>query len=109
MRKLFICLVWLAAPAWAQDWQDMNGDDIRMALEGRKLVYENAWQDFRASGRTLYNAGRDSWGYWRVENDRYCSLWPPSDLWECYQMQRDGQTLRFVDNGGHATTGVYAE
>lgn len=91
----------------AQDWQALDGAQIRVALEGRHLDYANgATQDFRASGRTLYNAGADSWGYWRVENDRYCSMWPPSDLWACYDLYKAGDRLRFVGAGGEATDAV---
>ena len=58
-------LVWLcgAGIAMAQDgWRPLTGDEIRDALMDRKLSYANAWQKFSASGRTLYNAGQDSWG-----------------------------------------------
>lgn len=87
----------------------MRGDEIRAALEGRKLQYDNACQDFRKSGRTLYNAGRDSWGYWRVEGDQYCSQWPPHDLWACYKMDRRGERLRFVGRGDDITEATYAD
>ena len=103
-------LLGLAQAALAETrWQVLDGPGIRAALEGRKLAYENAWQDFRASGRTLYNAGRDSWGYWRVEDDRYCSMWPPSDLWACYRLERKGARIRFVGDTGDITEAVYAD
>ncbi len=93
----------------AEGWRPLPGDEIRTALEGRKLQYANAWQDFRASGRTLYNAGQDSWGYWRIEDDRYCSQWPPSDLWACYGLEQKGDLLRFVGNGDDITEARYAD
>lgn len=92
----------------AETWTQLDGSGIRAALDGRKLVYDGgAWQEFRTSGRTLYNAGSDSWGYWRVESDRYCSMWPPSDLWACYRMDRKGERLRFVSEGGDVTEARY--
>ncbi|KMW57159.1 hypothetical protein AIOL_002120 [Candidatus Rhodobacter oscarellae] len=108
MRGLVAVLVALAGPAWAE-MAPMTGPQIQAALEGRKLQYDNAWQDFRASGRTLYNAGRDSWGYWAVRGDQYCSSWPPGDGWDCYDMARDGDVLRFIAGDGSFTDGVYAE
>ena len=88
------------------DWEAMTGAEIVEALTGKVLTYENAWQDFRASGRTLYNAGRDSWGYWGVRGDQYCSMWPPSDLWACYDMARSGDQLRFIGEAGDVSDAV---
>lgn len=99
----------LAGPSAAEDWSVMDGAEIRAALEGRTLQYANAWQEFRTSGRTLYNAGQDSWGYWRVQEDQYCSQWPPSDLWACYAMDRRGDVLRFVGERDDITEAVYAD
>ena len=87
----------------------MTGDDMRAALIGRMLSYGNSWQAFRASGRTLYSTGADSWGYWRVQNDAYCSQWPPSDLWACYNMDRQGDTLRFVGESDDVTEATYRD
>jgi hypothetical protein len=95
----------------AQDWQTLSGDQVRAALEGRKLVYDTgATQDFRASGRTLYNAGADSWGYWRITADQYCSQWPPSDLWSCYDLllAPDAARVRFVGSSGETSDATYA-
>lgn len=99
----------LPLAAGADTWEPLTGDEVRTALEGRTLVYANAWQDFRASGRTLYNAGADSWGYWRVQGDQYCSQWPPSDLWACYGLERLGDRLRFVGAGDDITEAIYAD
>ena len=92
-----------------EDWQAMDGAQIAAALTDRKVQYAQAWQEFKASGRTLYNADQDSWGYWRVERDQYCSQWPPSDLWACYDMARAGDRLRFMGPSGDVTEGVYAD
>jgi hypothetical protein len=92
------------------DWVTLSRSEIGETLSDRKLVYDGATQVFYASGRTLYNAGRDSWGYWQVRGDSYCSQWPPSGLWDCYQLDIGpaGQ-LRFVGSGGSFSTGVFAE
>lgn len=102
--------VLVAVPAVAQDWTVLRGDAVRAALEGRKVVYPSgAWQDFRASGKTLYNAGRDSWGNWRVQGDQYCSQWPPSDLWACYDMMGNDVAVRFIGTGEDITDGTYVD
>lgn len=92
----------LCVPVSAQDWKDMPARN----LAGLKLSYDGAWQDFRPTGRTLYNAGEDSWGYWRDQDGRYCSQWPPSDAWACYSVARAGNQIKFTDDRGHATIGV---
>ncbi|QUJ77958.1 hypothetical protein KDD17_04655 [Sulfitobacter albidus] len=91
--------------AQAEEWRAMDGAQIVQTLTGATVEYATAWQDFRASGRTLYNAGRDSWGYWAVRGDLYCSQWPPSDLWACYGMQRLDDRLRFIGAEGDVTEG----
>ncbi|MBD3664511.1 hypothetical protein [Sulfitobacter aestuariivivens] len=112
MRHLLLALMLLLPVAAASEegaWVPMNDDEIRNALTERTLQYANARQSFYASGRTLYNAGRDSWGYWRVQNDSYCSQWPPSDLWACFKMDRKGTMLRFVGAGDDITEAVYLD
>ncbi len=111
MRRFALSLLLISTvPAAAEDgWVVMSGEEIQDALTDRKLQYASAWQEFRASGRTLYNAGEDSWGYWAVRDDMYCSLWPPSDLWACYAMSRRGDELRFVGERDDITDAVYAD
>jgi len=111
-RILAVILALVSGVAKAQDWQALDGQGVRSALEGRALSYASgATQDFRASGRTLYNAGRDSWGYWRVQGKQYCSQWPPSDLWACYDLlvSHDGASVRFVGSFGDVSDGQYEE
>jgi hypothetical protein len=108
-----IIVFWFAlfAPAAFADnveWTALSGEDITETLTGRAVQYVSATQDFRASGRTLYNAGRDSWGYWTVRGAQYCSLWPPQDLWACYEIEQQGDKLRFIGAAGDVTEGVLA-
>ncbi|MCV6583901.1 MAG: hypothetical protein OIF47_00050 [Marinibacterium sp.] len=110
MRRIALILLafMLPLPAFA-GWVRLDGAAVRDALSGQKVIYDSgAWQTFASAGRTLYNAGHDSWGYWTVRNGRYCSQWPPSNGWVCYAVERDGQRVRFVAESGATTTGRYA-
>jgi len=110
MRRFALIIACFASPAVAGEWVALSGDEISAALTGRTLAYPDTTQDFRASGRTLYiHKGRESWGYWRVQADQYCSQWPPNDLWACYGLERQGTRLRFVGQGDDITEAVYAE
>ena len=108
MRSLIMLMILFGVPAEAE-WERISGPDIVGALTEKTLVYDGATQHFYASGRTLYNAGRDSWGYWEARGDQYCSKWPPGDLWACYKVERDGDQVRFVAVDGSSTVGRYAE
>ncbi|UWR21310.1 hypothetical protein [Sulfitobacter sp. S190] len=107
MRGLIPIFVLFAGSVAAQDstFTPLDGPAIADTLTGQRVTYDGAWQEFRASGRTLYNAGRDSWGYWAVRGDQYCSRWPPSDLWACYDMARRGDVVRFTGPSGDTTDG----
>lgn len=112
MRVLAMALVALMpAVAEAQQWAMLKGDAVRQALSGRTLAYESgATQIFRADGGTTYITDSESIGHWRVEGDRYCSVWPPSDRWTCYGVTRsaDGRQIGFVSADGSAEVGRYA-
>ena len=109
MGRIALLLSLWAARAGAEAWRALEGAALTAALSDRKLVYDSGWQQFYASGRTLYNTGRDSWGYWEVRGDAYCSQWPPADGWDCYVLEVNGDVLRFVGSGGDITEGRYAE
>ncbi len=102
-----LCAAW---PAFAsEEWVNLRDHDIRAALTGKTLDYGSAWQDFRPSGRTLYNAGADSWGTWTVRGDEYCSQWPPNASWACYgvDLSADGTKVRFRGLGDDVSTGTF--
>lgn len=93
-----------------EGFERLNGDQVLEALMGRKLSYDGGiWQTFDPSMRTTYFSGRPSAGTWAVRGDQYCSVWPPSDHWACYDMERKGDTIRFIGSTGEITDGVYAE
>ena len=96
-----------AVPAQAGDWVPLDGPAIDETLSDSKVTYEDAWQVFHGTGKTLYNAGRDSWGNWRVQGNQYCSEWPPNAGWDCFDLyvSADGSMVRFVSKTGHQTDG----
>lgn len=111
MKKLTLLLRVLACGfASAKDGRrPLSGKEIAQVLRERKLQYRQAWHVYRASGRTRYDAGQDSRGYWAVRGNQYCSVWPPSDVWSCYDMARSGLRLIFTGASGDITDAVYAD
>ena len=111
LSELALALALTAGPALADTWQPLDAESISKALAGRTLQYDAAWQDFRASGRTLYNAGADSWGTWTTRGDQYCSQWPPSATWNCFAvaLSEDGTQIRFEGPSNDITIGTYKD
>ena len=106
-------LVWvaLAGSAQAEEWRALTGAEIAGALVSRVIVYQGGQrQGFMADGFTTYES-RDTvnMGEWRVEGGKYCSIWPPSDLWACYGVEVKGIDVRFVGEGGEVTVGRYGD
>ena len=112
MRHIAAALLVLwAGPAVSEEWQPFaTPDDLAAHLIAHELTYaDGARQGFFASGRTLYEFGEPSWGYWRLENGRYCSRWPPGDTWDCYDVTRDAVgNVRFVDEWDNVSIGQVA-
>jgi len=87
-----------------------DGAEIRTALTARVLAWPGGQrQNFLADGRTLYEGDRAQRGRWRIEGDRFCPVWPPSDRWDCYLVERHvrGLDLRFLSGGEAVTEGRY--
>lgn len=91
MRWLVIVLVLAASVAHA-DERRLSGDDISTLLPEIVAVGETTRQTFETSGHTDYHDGqRLTAGRWRVQNDSYCSTWPPGDRWRCYHVHVDNR------------------
>jgi hypothetical protein len=94
-------------PALAEGWERLDGPAITAALAARVLGYpDGTLQDFFADGRTLYG---ESFGRWEVRDDRFCSLWPPSDRWTCFDVDRQRLDIRFTADDGTVTIGRYVD
>ena len=110
MRRFALILTLWPGVLAAEEFRKLSGDEILAALTGQKLDYgEGVWQTFSDTMSTQYFSGRPSAGRWAVREDRYCSVWPPSDLWGCYDVQQSGDVIRFVDNTGGTTDGVFTD
>ncbi len=109
MKRTLALLLLIPGTGWADDWQAMSGAEITAALTDQSLTYDDATQIFYASGRTLYNAGQDSWGYWAVRDDQYCSQWPPGDQWDCYDMAARDRVVRFIGQDGSFSDGTFVK
>jgi hypothetical protein len=104
---LAFCAGLALTPALAEGWERLDGPGITAALAARVLGYpDGTLQDFFADGRTLYG---ESYGRWEVREDRYCSLWPPSDRWACFDVDRQRLDIRFTAGDGTVTIGRYVD
>ena len=99
-------LILSVSSASGETWQPLKGADIGAALAGVQLAYtDGASQRFYANGHTEYQDGRPSAGQWQVRGDQYCSVWPPSASWVCYDMFARADWLRFVGDSGVPSDG----
>ncbi len=60
-------------------------------------------QVFRASGLTFtvdIESHAQAMGFWRIEGDKYCSQWPPSAYWSCYDVFGNEDGVVFVSSNG---------
>jgi hypothetical protein len=109
MRQLvwgLLSLVWPETVQATDGWQPLTGDEIRQSLSSRVLLFpEGVAQDFLSDGRTI-RAG--TWGRWHVEEDRYCETWSGKRP-ICAQVDQDGLSLRFREDGGFVRTGTYGD
>lgn len=88
MRLLFALLILFTGPAMASGARTLTGDEIRLLLPTITAVTDTTRQTFAENGETLYtDAARTTAGRWRVQQDFYCSTWPPSDAWRCYAVE----------------------
>lgn len=106
----FVVLMMLSTAVAAQEWRRLSGVEIETALAGHSLDYDNGdTQSFSAAGDTHYFATRPSLGYWGVRGDQYCSVWPPSDIWNCYHVEQWNQMIRFIDSNGEISQGRFSD
>jgi len=97
-------------PGLVAAWQPLDGAEITAALTDRSLAYDQyTLQHFHKNGATDYITERFSSGRWSVRGDQYCSTWPPSETWTCYDVDAQGDSIRFTGADGIASVGTYTE
>jgi len=99
------CMVAVSSPVLAETWQPVQGEAIEALLTGRDVSYEGETkrsQSFHDNGTTTYVDGRPSLGNWKASQTQYCSQWPPSSSWDCYDLFVDetGERIRFIGGAG---------
>jgi len=68
----------------------LGDDEIMAFLPTIVATGDNTRQTFTASGNTTYSiSGRDTFGTWTTRGGQYCSQWPPSTAWACYDVLLD--------------------
>jgi hypothetical protein len=106
LRLLIILTLIFSLPSSAAE-RKMTGNDIRTALsdkivEGTDDSGRRYTQVFQKGGLTIYNVmpSSSSNGLWAVRGDQFCSQWPPSQNWSCFDMTEDGGALTFIASDG---------
>ena len=111
MKALSVVLALMPQFVAAQDWEPLRKDTAVIdALAGRTLVYDAyTFQRFGKLGDTQYITDRLSEGKWEARAGQYCSQWPPSDVWACYDIEVNDDRVRFIGSDRSISTGTYAK
>jgi hypothetical protein len=99
--SLVACL--MPTAAFASETK-LSGTEIEAALSDRSLYAGELGaieQIFQKGGITFYiENGASSVGGWTVEENQYCSTWPPGRNKACYDVFGDGDAVIFVSKNG---------
>lgn len=102
---IFVALGYLYFASQEGGERRLSGAQISALLDDASVVSESGWrQTFSQSGATDYwdDRGAPSSGRWSVRGDQFCSQWPPSENWACYDMTADPETglVVWIAEGG---------
>ena len=111
-----VCLVSLsifATVALAEEVK-LTGAQIQTVLSEKELKGvengQSSSQIFRANGATFYSVGQaQQIGNWKITGNQYCSVWPPSEHWVCYDVFQQGKSIRFLAPSETSTSYTLAE
>ncbi len=110
MRMILGMLALWPGLALAEGWALQDDAGIRAALADRTVRYDaHTMQHFDADGHTDFITERVASGRWVARDGQYCSLWPPSGRWACYDLETNGDQVRFVGADGSISTGTYTQ
>ena len=87
----------------------LTGKQITDVLSEKEVKgYDNgqtSTQIFRSNGATFYSIDQaQQIGNWKIVAGQYCSVWPPSEQWVCYDVFQEGSAIRFVSHSGTSVT-----
>lgn len=107
--RFMAVMIALAGPAAAQGWEPVIDDqEIFETFAGRTVVYDAyTYQQFGADGDTRFVTERAADGVWAARDGQYCSQWPPSDLWDCYDVQLRGEEVKFIGRDKSESAGTF--
>ena len=89
-RIAFLAIAFIVACPVSASENRLTGKAILETLTDATVEGKNWTQTFDKGGATTYvAAGKTSTGRWDVRADQYCSQWPPSDQWSCYDVTSD--------------------
>ncbi len=110
MKSLLMIMVLLLSFPLNAAERELNGDGITELLPNIIASGNNTRQSSTKTGATKYvDNGRNTFGRWRVQNNLYCSQWPPSEVWVCYRVVIDDDTgkppnkIVWIGNSGNRT------
>jgi hypothetical protein len=76
----------------------LNNTTLTATVSGRAVE-----QVFQGSGSTFtidVATKALSQGFWRLEGNKYCSQWPPSEYWSCFDVFGGEHGVVFVSSNG---------
>ncbi|MFN0194439.1 MAG: hypothetical protein ACKVP5_21120 [Aestuariivirga sp.] len=106
-KKIAALLLLLPATVAEAGERKLTGSEIRAVLEdhvfGGTDANGKAWsQIFQKAGATFYMQDSSvSNGSWDIRGDQYCSQWPPSQTWSCYDVVEDDGSVVFISSSGN--------
>jgi hypothetical protein len=108
MRVVFAIVAFLAACAPAAAFEKKLDAatlrdlfrDIRLTSTETGRVVEQVIQSSGATFTVDIETSAQSQGFWRLEGDKYCSQWPPSQHWTCYDVFGNDDGIVFVSSTG---------
>lgn len=111
MKLGVLTLMMLPSAAISDEWVRLLTDEaVFEAIADRTIEYDAyTFQIFEAGGGTQYFTERMSEGRWAARAGQYCSTWPPSDTWACYDIQVNGERVRFIASDRSVSEGFYRE
>jgi hypothetical protein len=80
-------------------FQALLNDITLVSIDAERAVE----QVFQKSGVTFtvdMETKAQSQGFWRIEGNKYCSKWPPSEHWSCYDVFSNDKIVVFVSSNG---------